>query len=287
MWECEYGKFCGYTPVTCTLQRYMLYNFSVDFFYNQLISFHDEFLYKINKKIDYVSKDIIDGICALMIYIDVFRDRNADENIIDIDTIKKCKYLDFFYFLDRLVKMMNKELEINSEYLIKILYLDTNILSRIGPKGERSFFNDGCKSPISTKTQGDQKTILNFKKLVTLDIMKEYHYATKPKKDPRFSLLKPMLKKYKSYDKVPDDIQPNFRYRIFFKKRKIYTKSQIVTHYFKYISYNLKKNLNPFEQNFDHIILKYLEFLELYNSRVLRNRGRVLKKYQYKFFNFV
>ncbi|KAF7684920.1 hypothetical protein CDIK_4331, partial [Cucumispora dikerogammari] len=194
MWECEYGKFCGYTPVTCTLQRYMLYNFSVDLFYNQLISFHDQFSYKINKKIDHVSKDIIDGICALMVYIDVFRDRNADENIINIDTIKKCKYLDFFYFLDRLVKMMNKELEINSEYLIKILYFDTKCSSRIGPKRERSFFNDGCKSRISTKTQGDQKTILNFKKLVTLDIMKEYHYATKPKKRPQVFFIEAYVK---------------------------------------------------------------------------------------------
>ncbi|KAF7692931.1 hypothetical protein CDIK_2381, partial [Cucumispora dikerogammari] len=182
MWECESAIFKRYTPVTCTLQRYMLYNFSVDLFYNQLISFYDQFSYKINKKIDHVSKDIIDDICALMDYIDVFRDRNADENIIDIDTIKKCKYLDFFYFLNRLVKMMNKELEINSEYLIKILYLDTKISSRVGPKGERSFFNDGCKSPIGTKTQGDQKTMINFKKLDTLDIMKDYHYATKPKK---------------------------------------------------------------------------------------------------------
>ncbi|KAF7689861.1 hypothetical protein CDIK_2814 [Cucumispora dikerogammari] len=269
MEQCDNARFRRYTPVTCILQRYMLYNFSVDLFFNQLISFYDEFSSKINKKIEYVSKGILNDICFLIRYINKFQDRKANEVIIDIDTIEKCKYLSFYHFIKCLAKMSNKTLELKTMYLNKILYLDTTVASWRKRTLRRVFFLDVDK-PISSRPQGDQETIARFKEMVTLDIMKEYHYAANPKHDSRFSLLKPMLKKYKSYDKVPGDIQSNFSRCLFFKK-KTYTKTKIETRYFKYISYNSKR-WNEFEKKFDNIISRYSVFLESHNLRVLTHR---------------
>lgn len=246
-------KISIYNPINKILWKYSIENIIENIFYIHFISFYDEYSSRINYKIR--NSNLISSSNLFKLNNKIFNSLKSFKNEKNINLLKKYKYYSFIFFIEKLEEIFSIKMNIKIVFIRRILYNNINNIYFF------HFIDLWRKYKINFEYINNK--IEYYKDILKLDIMKEYNNSNN-KDDERFKWLKNMLKKYKSYENIPNNI--NNCCLLIPNRFKTQGKLEIHSKYFEYISYSFI--INNFEKKYIFSIKKYNEILKDYNNKI-------------------
>ncbi|KAF7696510.1 hypothetical protein CDIK_1811 [Cucumispora dikerogammari] len=283
--DCTGKRLSSHFSIRCVFKKYVLYNVLPDLFFKYLISFYDEFSSKINYKIE--KSKILRECKSNRLEYQTYSCRKGfhNEEILDLQKIKKTEYLDLLYFVHRLERMCINILGLDIQHIRITLYGEIemcefyntmlnwrvfNINTGLFSSNYELFFDEN-ENPSFYRLR-TTKNLFFYKNMFLLNIMKEYADASEPENDPRFLMLKEMIKKYVYFYRIPDVYKTPRSCCSFAKEPKIYEKSKIYVQYFSYILY--PENSFHFKKHYMSIIEQYIRVFQTRNRLIYRDIAR-------------